>query len=935
MFGLPLAFASPWILLALLTLPLIWLLLRLTPPKPQDEVFPPLAILRKLAAKEETPAQSPWWLTLLRLLMAGLVILAMAGPIWNPRDAVLQKEGPVLLIIDDGWASGKIWDQVKQMASTITGEAEKSNRVVSLMLTTDPATASEKPLSSSEVNSKLEAAFNHAIRPDHQGSAAKLNELLAAIQFGEIVFLSDGVSTGDASEGFVTALGNSSIPVTIAEPELGELAILNPIENQPGKMIGTVSRAIDTSTLPLRVIAYDKDGLPIARVSSILSEGQKSVEFSFAQPVELRNQISRVEIDNASTARAVQLLDEGNRRRIVGLISGQSSDISQPLLSPLYYINRALSPFSDLRIADTSNIEEAANDLIAQNVSVIVMADIGTMPNETESKITKFVEEGGLVIRFAGPRLAANPNGPLLPVDLIEGDRFIGGALSWEEPKAIAAFELGSPFFGLPTPKDISVSRQVLAEQNTELSSKTWARLEDGTPLVTADQLGAGWIVLFHVNSDNNWSNLPLSGSFVDMLRLTVNLSRSTNTATSGDTALRLPAMEILDGTGALTPPPAQVKPLVIEAGLWPVPTLETPPGLYGTADGFVALNLIREKEEINPLDTQELSSTLTKAQYQGGASFAFTPWLLGAATLLFLLDCIAVLWFAGMLGKFRFAGATAALVLAAGLIASQSTFAPTAFAQSKTNESVDFSAALTTRFAYVKTGSSQTDNVSAAGLLGLTRFIGSRTALEPGDPIGVDIANDELAFYPFLYWPIDLDAPVPDEETMARVDAYMKQGGSILFDTKDQINSALGSGSSTNGNAKLREILASLDIPPLEPVPSDHVLTKSFFLLDSFPGRYQGGDLWVEQTGRIEELVDRPARSGDGVSTIMITSNDFAGAWAIDNQNRSLFATIPASTGQREYAFRVGVNIVMYTITGNYKADQVHIPALLERLGQ
>ena len=929
--------------MALLTLPVIWLLLRLTPPKPQDEVFPPLAILKKLAAKEETPAQSPWWLTLLRLLMAGLVILAMAGPIWNPRDAVLQKEGPVLLVMDDGWASGKIWDQMKLMASTITSEAEKANRVVSLLLTTDPATASEKPASSSEINSKLEAATNRSIRPDHAGSAAKITELMATSDFGEIVFLSDGISTGpisdSGSKALIAAFGDTGVPVTIAEPELSELAILNPVENQPGKMTGVVSRATDTAILPLRIIAYDKDGLAIARVSSTLGEGQKSAGFSFDQPVELRNQITRVEIENASTAGAVQLLDEGNRRRIVGLISGQSVDISQPLLSPLYYINRALSPFSDLRIADTSNIDEAADELIAQKVSVMVMADIGTMPKETESKIAKFVEDGGLVIRFAGPRLAANPSGPLLPVDLIEGDRFIGGALSWETPKAIAAFEPGSPFFGLPTPKDISVSRQVLAEQNTELDARTWARLEDGTPLVTANQSGAGWIVLFHVNSDNNWSNLPLSGSFVDMLRLTVNLSRSTNTATAGETALRLPALETLDGSGVLTPPPAQIKPLVLEAGLSPSPTLETPPGLYGTTDGYVALNLIGEKEEINPLDTQALSNTLTKAQYQGGASFVFTPWLLGAATVLFLLDCIAVLWFAGMLGKFRLARSTPALVLAAGMMvssfASLLVLAPAASAQSKTNEAIDFSAALTTRFAYVKTGSSQTDNVSAAGLLGLTRFIGSRTALEPGDPVGVDIATDELAFYPFLYWPIDQDAPAPDEETMARVDAYMKQGGSILFDTKDQINSALGSGSSTNGNAKLREILASLDIPPLEPVPSDHVLTKSFFLLDSFPGRYQGGDLWVEQTGNAEEAGNRPARSGDGVSTIMITSNDFAGAWAIDNQNRSLFATVPASPGQREYAFRVGVNIVMYTITGNYKADQVHIPALLERLGQ
>ena len=249
-------------------------------------------------------------------------------------------------------------------------------------------------------------------------------------------------------------------------------------------------------------------------------------------------------------------------------------------------------------------------------------------------------------------------------------------------------------------------------------------------------------------------------------------------------------------------------------------------------------------------------------------------------------------------------------------------------------DENIDFSSALKTRFAFVRTGVQEADRVSEAGLLGLTRFIASRTALEPGDPIGINIETDELSFYPFLYWPVDARTEVPPEAAMARVDAYMKQGGTIVFDTRDQFNSLLN-GVGSGGNERLREILATLDIPPLEPVPSDHVLTKAFFLLDSFPGRYQGGDLWVEQIGTADESTDRPARAGDGVSTIMITSNDFAGAWAIDNDNRSLFPTVPPNTQQREYAFRVGVNIAMYTLTGNYKADQVHIPALLERLGQ
>jgi hypothetical protein len=252
-----------------------------------------------------------------------------------------------------------------------------------------------------------------------------------------------------------------------------------------------------------------------------------------------------------------------------------------------------------------------------------------------------------------------------------------------------------------------------------------------------------------------------------------------------------------------------------------------------------------------------------------------------------------------------------------------------------ETSDGVDFSAALVTRFAYVETGISQVDDVSRAGMLGLTRFVATRTALEPGQPIGVDIESDELSFYPFLYWPVTSETPVPDAATMARVDAYMKQGGSVIFDTKNQFSGMLNNNAQSSESFKLRQILATLDIPPLEPVPPDHVLTKAFYLLDTFPGRYQGGDLWVERIATETEEEIRPARAGDGVSTILITSNDFAGAWAIDDNNRALFPTVPPNPMQREYAFRTGVNLVMYTMTGNYKADQVHIPALLERLGQ
>jgi hypothetical protein len=248
--------------------------------------------------------------------------------------------------------------------------------------------------------------------------------------------------------------------------------------------------------------------------------------------------------------------------------------------------------------------------------------------------------------------------------------------------------------------------------------------------------------------------------------------------------------------------------------------------------------------------------------------------------------------------------------------------------------------ATIETRLGYVVTGDAEVDVISKAGLQGLTLFLAQRTALEAGDPVGLDIARDELAFFPLIYWPVVPGAAKPTPAALARIDAYMKNGGTVLFDTRDAIMAPPGPGGANRspGMVELRTILSSLDIPELEPVSRDHVLTKTFFLLRDFPGRFNSGQLWVEALPTANDLADeskRPARAGDGVSSIIITSNDMAGAWATRGDGQAMLPMVPGEPRQREFAFRAGVNIVMYTLTGNYKADQVHVPALLERLGQ
>ncbi|MBS0243149.1 MAG: DUF4159 domain-containing protein, partial [Proteobacteria bacterium] len=241
--------------------------------------------------------------------------------------------------------------------------------------------------------------------------------------------------------------------------------------------------------------------------------------------------------------------------------------------------------------------------------------------------------------------------------------------------------------------------------------------------------------------------------------------------------------------------------------------------------------------------------------------------------------------------------------------------------------------------FAYVLTGDAQTDETSRQGLSGLGKVLAARTAVEPGEAFGVNILTDEIAFFPIVYWPVVANAkPLPDE-TLAKIDAYMKQGGMIIFDTRDYGQGVpTGQRLGREDGTPLQRLLGRLDIPRLEPVPDGHVLTKSFYLMRQFPGRFDGGQLWVEAESPDDKGANagqRRARRSDGVSSILVTSNDFASAWALDDSNRPVYPTVPGGEAQREQAFRTGVNIVMYALTGNYKADQVHVPALLERLGQ
>src|SRR5689334_23026567 len=533
--SLPLGFAQPLVLLGLLSLPVLWWLLRLVPPRPRRIDFPPTRLLFEIAPKEETPARTPWWLTLLRLTLAALVIIAAAGPMWNPPLASANRAAPLLILLDDGWPAAAAWDSRLRTADEMIARAEADSRGVAVLPLSETAR---------DISLQLAGATRvqfQQIKPKPYGinrtdALPVIERFLAAAPDVEVVWLSDGVDLGNGTgfvDGLKRVIGNH--PLTIVYGGVAIPHALAAADNAAGALTVKVLRAQTGLADTGMVNAIDLKGLPLGEAPFTFKSGDRETDAVIDLPVEIRNDVARLEIVGERSAGAVQLLDKRWRRRTVGIVSGSTADRSQPLIGATYYLARALNPFADVRLAEGIAPAEAITQFLDRKLPMLILADVGNV-NDALDQLNKWIDNGGVLVRFAGPHLAGADD-KLVPVKLRRGGRTLGGSLSWDKPQQLAAFSRDGPFNGMTVPTDVTVTRQVLAEPDSQLTDRTWATLADGTPLVTAERRGKGLLVLFHVTADTRWSDLPLSGAFVDMLRRLVTLAGSTATAETSSAA--------------------------------------------------------------------------------------------------------------------------------------------------------------------------------------------------------------------------------------------------------------------------------------------------------------------------------------------------------------------------------------------------------------
>ncbi len=924
----PFLLGEPWALAALAALPIIWWILRATPPAPKDVELPSLRLLEGVEPREETPARTPWWVWLIRTLAVAAAILGLAQPVYAPgaRTETADGTGSLLIVVDNGWASAPRWPELVN-AATATLDTGSRDAPVHLLLTApqqfnpDPA----EIVSRADMGKRLSSLRPQAWAPDRNDALARLED--SNLRPERIFWASDGLK-GESGEAFAAALA-SRAPLTVyAAPPAGP-AVISGISSQTDSVSVTARRASGAGEARGFVSAMTIDGSALATGALDFAEGQTEAVAEFRIPAAALARIARFSVTGQQGAGTVWLWDSADRSRRVGLVDAGSA--AQPLLSDMHYVRKALEPFATIT-------EGSIENLVAASPDAIVMTDVGQILPHDAELLEEWVQQGGALIRFAGPHLAAQGDN-LLPAPLRRSSRALGGALAWDEPQAMAPFPEASPFAGLPVPPDVRINQQVLARPGPELASKTWARLADGSPLVTADARGAGMLILFHITAGPDWADLAYSGTFSQMLRRSIAAGRG-ESAADGEGAYT-PALT-LDGYGRLTAAGPNAAPLKAADFGTVKPSEAHPPGLYQGPAGTRALNAgARERPaliETWPASARLLGDAEARSLRLAGPLLAF-------AALLLALDLFIALLVAGRLPRPGRKAASAVILLTAGLMV----IAPqeTASAQSvqyelmpdgtyrritadprvirlpngnATQKEVD--AALEMRLAYIETPDRALNERTRAGLFGLSNVLSLRTSVEPAEPHGVNLETDSLDLYPLIYFNVPDSMPPLSETAIANLNAYLRAGGALVIDTR-----AGGNIGTDTDVSRLETLLEGLDAPALQPVAQNHVLTRTFYLLDDFPGRYAQRRLWIEQPG------SPGAPRGDGVSRLIIGDADWASAWAIDEQGRDLYSVDGGQT-QREMARRFGVNLVMYVLTGSYKDDQVHLPALLERLG-
>jgi len=885
-------FLEPAIFAALASLPIVWWLLRRFPPTPEKVIFPSLAIIKQLHSQPRTNRKTPPWLLIFRITLLMFAILAFAKPYFdsNKKDMTawnnIAQSSKVIIIVDDGYGFAQNSSSIKQSGDRIINTAGINNAQTAVISASDAATIKHI----SFTNTELAKAILHQISPK-----AYLPDRTAIIQnlhnsadysSARIFWLSDGL---DANDSLIQEAKHKPDNFFIFKPELSKLPVcIKKIESSVDGFDIDVERLSQRSSNVFTIEGRGRDN------SVILTETRKFETSALTANViikparEVRNHLTRLTINGGTNACAVWLMDDESAVKSAGIITSSNAD-NQPFLQEKYYLTKALEGYAQIDYGNVDELLKAASGLL-------ILPDSTIINTSDSAKLQQWVENGGILLRFAGKNLedklkAGDTEDILLPVKISSIFSY-GGIANISGQQKLKKFEEKIPLANLSYGSTVNIRKLAIpaTQSNTH---EVWARLEDGSPLITSQSRKSGRIIFVHTTANNDWSDFALSGTFVSFVQNILSISGGTHTVKEGFAK----QTEELDGYGNLTS-------ITTANDIKDIQSLRSNPekfksGYYSSGQASIAVNMGR-------------SYGLTPINYNAAIDYNENT---GSKDFTVILAIIAAI----MLGIDSILSLVKTMYKSAQkmLVTLFITFAliPT---QSLAKNSSEENPAFKTTIAYVQTGNAKLDRSTEAGITRLSNELANRTSAICNAPVSINLERDDISLYPILYVPI-YEGTFIGVDGMKKLHSFIRTGGLVIFDTMDgaDISTAL------SVNPVLIYMLNAMGVSNFEKVNDKHVLLKTFYLLKEIRGRFDDSTTLVEKA---DENVN------DGVSPIIITSAALAQGLSVDENGGNSHIISGGSEKDGEMIVRSGINIAMYALTGNYKADKIHTNIIEER---
>ena len=889
------SFVYPYLLFIALFLPFIWIFLKTSPPLPNLKKFPAIIFLAKKKSLDQTPEKISYPMVILRLVILIFLIIGFSQPQINKAN---NNQIQNLIVLDNSWLSGTSWIDRKQKIIELIQSQESELNNFSIITTTEFSKGNffnlynKKPSEIIEFVSSLEPL---SWEPNYSLLYKKLKENKRI--YDNIYWFTEPLIDKD-KESLYSYLSKKNLKI-IKSSEKKILPIVKFSQKENNTYEFVISHPLNIFSEGV-IDSFDQEKNLLYRVPYEGKSIQKN-EIFFTKiyiniPLSIREKISYFQINKINSSATKIYLNKIQTKKTIGIVSINQNEKALKFNSGNYFVDKALDNKFEIK-------KDSLENLIDMKLKLLFVDDLFLINKLIDAKIISWVKKGGTLIKFGGTNTI---NNMLDESESSLKDNFsltgriinVDSQLSLKKSLKISNISINSPLYGLTVPDDIKV-KQYIESQPSVTSKKIniWLSLENGTPLISSISLQKGKIIFFHIPSNATWSNLPLSYFFLEIIERIINQTQGEKL--KKDKILK-PFLN-LNAMGELVKPSAQslnIDNKIIKDSV--KVNYDYPPGLYKDNEDFYALNQsdnlyydFKIVKDFKSQGFQEITNNRT---------LNFKPFFLISAFFLFFLDTLVTLFLRQLLKIER----TKFLLVILILIFSSS---------NSHSKSLDIEKVMSNKIGYIVTGNDKVDKITHNGLKVLSKFISSKTAAIFSEPTPIDLKEDKLLYYPIIYWPTDSGL----NELPKKIKRFLNDGGLLLIDCKlDELNFMINKCLDS-----FQKLLKNNQIGQFKEIDEKHAMSKSFYIINNFPGR-KNNSIYFATT----ELGDF-----DNTASVIIGNNDWVGAWAKNENNEFLFSLLQNDLKQRNVSFKFGVNLLIYSLTGNYKTDQVHIPEFLKRI--